>query len=575
MKILSKLNKTKIRIITAVVTIIYTAVSFYFSLPPINLQAEEFYTFFLGKAILCFAVYYGLCAYKKFKHPESVGVADGFDFTIKSLVKSYIIPVIVVGSILIVLLIGSLISAPIFNAGSYHKLLNVENGNFTEDITEINFSNIPTLDKASAEKLGNKKMGEMAEWISQFEVSDLYTQINFNKRPTRVTPLLYGDFFKWWNNKSDGIPAYMRIDMVTQEVTCVKLDEGIKYSESEYFNRNIERHLRFKYPTYIFDTPVFEIDDEGRPYWICTKLKRTIGLFGGQDVDGVVVCDAVTGECEYYEDGKIPQWIDKAYSAELLIEQYDYYGRYINGYWNTLFGQSDMKQTTEGYNYIALNDDVYVYTGVTSVSGDEANIGFVLMNQRTKETKFYSIAGAMEYSAMDSAEGQVQHLKYIATFPLLLNTAGQPTYFIPLKDNSNLVKKYSMVNVSQYQIVAIGDTIKECEEAYIKLLKESNIIEDDAGNDVGDNTDIADKVDIIKVEGKITDIRTAIINGNTYYYIYIDGSDKVFSISALADEMAVMLNPGDMVVIEYEDSQANKSNVIVKIKGIKIQIKTE
>ena len=79
-----------------------------------------------------------------------------------------------------------------------------------------------------------------------------------------------------------------------------------------------------------------------------------------------------------------------------------------------------MLKTTDGYNYLALEDDVWVYTGITSVSGDRSNVGFILMNQRTMETRYYSCAGAEEYSAMESAEGQVQNLKYQATFPLVI-----------------------------------------------------------------------------------------------------------------------------------------------------------
>ena len=317
------------------------------------------------------------------------------------------------------------------------------------------------LDRDSAEKLGDRKLGELADMVSQFEVAENYTQINYHGRPVRVTPLRYGDIIKWFNNRSEGLPAYLIIDMVTQNVEVVRLDEGMKYTTAEHFSRNLYRHLRFAYPTYMFEEPVFEIDEDGTPYWVCAKKEKTIGLFGGTDNHGAVLVNAITGESEYYEEP--PAWVDHVYSAELIIEQYDYYGQYHNGFWNSIFGQRDVTVTTDGYNYLAEGDDVYLYTGVTSVGGDESNIGFLLSNQRTKETKYYPCAGATEYSAMDSAEGQVQNLRYNATFPLLLNIAEQPTYFMALKDASELVKMYAMVNVNQYQIVAIGATVADCE----------------------------------------------------------------------------------------------------------------
>ncbi len=352
--------------------------------------------------------------------------------------------------------VGALLSSPIVNAGKYQKLMAVENGEFSKDIEELSFDQIPLLDKDSAEILGNRKMGSMVDMVSQFEVDELYSQINYQDRPVRVSPLKYADLIKWFTNRKEGIPAYIKIDMATQNTELVKLDEGMKYTTSDYFNRNIYRHLRFAYPTYIFNELSFEVDEEGVPYWICPVRKYNIGLFGGATVERVVLCNAITGEMEDYKIEDVPQWIDRAYSADLLISLYDYYGTLKHGFLNSVLGQKDCLETTDGYNYLAVDDDVWVYTGVTSITGDQSNVGFVLMNQRTMETKFYEIEGATETSAMSSAEGQVQNLKYSATFPLLLNLSGEPTYFIALKDDAGLVKKYAMVNVQKYQIVAIG-----------------------------------------------------------------------------------------------------------------------
>ncbi len=407
--------------------------------------------------------------------------------------------------------IGTLLSSPVVNAKKYRDLVEPETRNFTEDIEQISYDQIPLLDKESAELLGNRKMGSMVDMVSQFEVSSLYSQINYQGRPVRVTPLEYASFIKWFTNQKEGIPAYITIDMATQNTELVKLDEGIKYSESEYLNRNIYRHLRFRYPTYIFDQLSFEIDENGVPYWICPVKKYTIGLFGGQTIGRVVLCNAVTGECEDMAVEDCPTWVDRVYPADLLVQLYDYHGTLVNGFINSVLGQKGCLKTTEGYNYLAMDDDVWVYTGVTSVSGDRSNVGFVLMNQRTKETRYYEIAGAEEYSAMESAEGQVQNLKYKATFPLLLNIANEPTYFIALKDDAGLVKMYAMVNIQKYQNVATGDTVAECEEAYRELL-ESNGITQNAVQE--ENTNI--------VSGKIKRIAQAVLDGNSHFYVVFE-----------------------------------------------------
>ena len=417
----------------------------------------------------------------------------------------------------------------------------METGDFTQDIEEISFDQIPMLDRDSAEKLGDRKLGELADMVSQFEVADNYTQINYKGRPVRVTPLRYGDIFKWLNNRSAGLPAYLIIDMVTQEVDVVRLPEGMHYTTAEHFSRNLYRHLRFQYPTYIFNEPTFEIDEEGTPYWVCPRIVKRIGLFGGTDIQGAVLVNAITGESQYYTD--IPTWVDGVYSAEIIMDQYDYYGTYQGGFINSLFGQKNVTVTTEGYNYIAANDDVYVYTGVTSAGSDESNIGFILTNQRTKQTTFYSIAGAEEFSAMNSAEGVVQHLNYSATFPLLLNISNQPTYFMALKDYAGLVKMYAMVNVQQYQIVATGASVEECQSNYYKLLRQNKL-------DTGEAPILPADEDT--VTGIVTALRSAVIDGTTMYYVTLDAGNTVYCISAGEVEKVILLNVGDRITITYE-----------------------
>ena len=387
-------------------------------------------------------------------------------------------------------------------------------------------------------------MGSLVDMVSQFEVADDYTQINYNNVPVRVTPLVYASPIKWLTNQRNGIPAYIRIDMTTQDTECVMLEEGIKYSKSEYFNRNLYRHIRFRFPTYIFgDQLFFEIDDNGVPYWVCPVKKFNIGLFGGETVGRVVLVNAVTGECTDYAVEDVPTWIDKVYSAELLMQLYDYYGMYQHGFFNSILGQRDCLVTTDGYNYLALDDDVWVYTGITSVNGDQSNVGFVLMNQRTMETRYYEVEGATELSAMSSAEGQVQNLGYRASFPLLLNIAGEPTYFMALKDDAGLVKKYAMVNVQKYQWVAIGDTIEECEKDYKDLLSTNGIVSQSQGG-------------TLEISGVIELIAPVVIEGSTHYYIGITGSDELFDVDVSDEGMygIVRYKEGDRISLVYTEN---------------------
>ncbi len=534
------MKKITRNIVLLIIMLIVAGIYYYVALPAINIHSAGFWTA-LELFIAFITIIYAMVQLRKRSNTNVLPIKSA-NQQLKELKG------VKLGAGLFILtfgifIVGNLLSSPIINADKYQKLMQVKESDFTEDIRQTNYNTIPLLDKDSAELLGNRKMGSMVDMVSQFEVGSDYTQINYKDTPVRVTPLVYANEIKWLTNQKAGIPAYIRIDMATQNTECVKLDKTIKYSKAEYFNRNIYRHLRFRYPTYIFDDQIFfEIDDEGTPYWVCPVKKFNIGLFGGKTVGNVVLCNAVTGECTDYPVEKVPNWIDKVYSAELLMELYNYYGIYKHGFFNSILGQKDCLKATNGYNYIALDDDVWVYTGVTSVSGDQSNVGFVLMNQRTMETKYYKIEGAIEDSAMSSAEGQVQNLGYQATFPLLLNISDQPTYFMALKDGAGLVKKYAMVNVQKYQWVAIGDTVKECEKSYVSLLATNGISE------VKEDSHIFEVI-----TGKIAAAVPVVIEGNTHYYIALDNSDQMFDIDMSDTSLIgiIRYQTGDTIKLTY------------------------
>lgn len=514
---------------------------YYVALPAINIHSSETW-FFVLFLLVALALLYA--ARKRFGRDE---------LKRSKVMKCFGAVILGLG---VVYLLGSLFSSPIINAKKYQKLLTVKEGEFTEDIEELSFDKIPLLDKDTAEILGDRKMGSMVDMVSQFEVDSIYSQINYQDNPVRVSPLRYANLIKWFTNRSNGIPAYIRINMANQTTELVKLEEGIKYTTSEHLNRNIYRHLRFAHPTYIYGELSFEIDERGVPYWIAPVKKFNIGLFGGETVGKVVLCNAITGDMKTYGIKDVPEWVDRAYSADLLVQLFDYYGTLKHGFFNSVLSQKDCLMTTDGYNYLALEDDVWMYTGVTSVNGDQSNVGFVLSNQRTMETKYYKVEGATEASAMSSAEGQVQNLKYKATFPLLLNILGEPTYFIALKDDAGLVKKYAMVNVQKYQIVAIGDSVSQCEENYLELLFSNGVKEVEK-----------DTREIKKTAGKITKIAQAVIDGTSHYYIMVEGSEDIFDVSVVDFIDVIRCEEGQTVVMEYKEDEKANFVMSLEIKG--------
>ena len=504
------------------ITLLVGLVLFYIFLPPINIQSLGFWCYFCTLLIIYSALTGMLCLDSKGR--------------IKDISLSTQISFVAVFVILFLIIIINLFVSPLFQSKKYASRIEIdENSDFISDVKEVNFNQLPLLDKDSSSKLGDRVMGQMPEMVSQYFVSDLYTQINYNDNIVRVTPLEYNGIFKYFKNSKTGITGYITVNSVSGEANLIKVKEGMKYMPSAYFFKNLERHLRINYPTFIFGEENFELDNDGNPYWIVPVIKYS-GIGIRSEIKGVVILDPISGKSKYYEVNDVPSWVDHVYEADLIIEQVDDWGVYREGFLNSLFSQTNVVMTTDGYNYTVMNDDVYLYTGITSVSSDEANIGFILTNMRTKETKFYSVPGAEEYSAMASAEGQVQQMKYKSTFPLLINLNNKPTYLVSLKDNAGLVKMYALVDVQDYQRVVVTDASEGIEKAI------SNYIGDREIEATDDKS-----LDII-----VKKINTANIDGNTYYYIE-DQNGKRYRVSIKVNkEKLPFLKEGDSIKIYYK-----------------------
>ena len=523
------------RVIAIIVAIIILAAAYWWFHPPISVNSVDTWLFVVIFILLPLFLLFRSRSRRYETGDSKLDPNPGKSKTFRVLM---FVPMVV----LALGLLGWITSLDLFpgNAEKYANVLKTDTLNFAEDIQEVDYSQIPVIDRDSAILLGNREMGSIPDYVSQFEISPLYSQINYQGKPVRVSPLGYADLFKWFTNRGEGIPAYALVDMTTQNAEIVRLGDGngMKYTTSEPLARNIHRYIQLKYPFYIFDEKSFEIDEDGQAWWICPVRQYTIGLFGGETINRVVLCNASTGECEELAVEDVPQWVDRVYPADLLIRQYNWSGRYQQGWFNSWLGQSGVVQTTPGtdgtlgYNYIAKDDDVWVYTGVTSATADNSIVGFVLVDQRTAESHYYAVAGATEASAMESAEGQVQNLRYVSTFPLLINVSNQPTYFMALKDGAGLVKKFAMIDIQRYQNVAVGDTVAECQKSYEALL---------ATNGALTAADVSDSSTYGETEGTIRTMAQAVIEGNTHFYVTLVGDDAIYD----------FVLPGNLPIVGY------------------------
>lgn len=542
-----------------ILSVLWLGINYYIYYPVINVQSTEFWDWLLIHSIVVSIIFIFFGIIGRNNH-HKISFHDNFTYFRHGLGRVQLILLMGIPVFCtLVLFFGGLAGSTFFNAKRYASLMPVEQRDFTEDIPESeNVDNIALMDTNSARVFGNRKIGSLSDVVSQFEVEEDYTQINISSKPMKVANLRYASFFKYLNNKSEGIPGYVAVNPVNSDAEYIKLSEGMKYVPSGYFNNNIFRHVQMHNPTRIIEGCYFEVDDVGKPYYICPVLYARVGLFSGMDVKGAILCDPVSGDMEYYDVEDVPSWVDRVYDGDLLEQKFNWYGELSEGFFNSIIGQKGCIRATDDYGYKTIGDDVWIYTGVTSVNGDASNVGFIMVNQRTSEARYYTISGAEEYSAMSSAEGAVQEKNYRASFPSLINVMGVPSYIMVLTDNGGLVKMYAMVNVEQYNMVVTAESQEELFSKYKKLL---------ANNENKNNGTEGEEAMVKEKEIIVSEMEYITMEGETYVYMKDEAQD-VYKMLFAEDESVIKVSVGDRVLVQYDENE-NGIHDLIAVELIK------
>ncbi len=428
---------------------------------------------------------------------------------------------------LIILMIAWLIFVPffstgIFNSKAYRNIIGkVDSTNFTDLVSPVNLNQVPIVDLAFASSLADKKLGDDFALGSRVKLGTPTIQM-VKGNLYWVAPLLHSGFFKWLGNRANGTPGYIMVSATNpQDVSFIREIDGkpinVIYQRNAYFGQNLYRHLYLNGYTNIgMAGDTFELDDNGEPYWTITTYKHKVGVLA-PEATALVTVHAQTGKiAEYpliktaagYDDSKIPAWVDRVQPSYFVMPQLSWWGKYVRGFWNTLFGKRDMLMITEGYNVIYGQDErSYFYTGLSSVGSDEGTVGFTLIDTRNKSTHLYRVSGATEFAAMRSAEGKVQNFRYSATFPILVNLNAKPTYFMTLKDSAGLVKMFCFVSVKDFSLVGVGESIKAARDSYQMALASSRV-----------GTLAEGPVASETFTGRVSRIGSDIKDGRTFYY---------------------------------------------------------
>ena len=548
---MSKRTKT---IISLILGTVVAALLFYIFLPPINPCAPGFWIY-LFVVLLAYLLPFlqPSLAPTVILGPEETKSKKKAKSTLKLHFNKWAaIPLLVP---ILVLIVGAIFSSEFFFARRYAAVINVTEAKFADDMPKTDMSaitNIALMDTDSASMLGTRTLGSLSHVVSQYTISDYYTQINYNNTPKKVSNLEYDGFFKWLGNRGNGVPGFVMVDPVKSESSYVQFKAPIRYVESAYFGEDLTRKLRMSYPTKIFDSITFEIDDEGNPYYVVSCARPRVFLFGAMDISEVILFNPANGESEIMAVEDAPSWIDVVYTGDLATEKYNWKGAYSGGFFNSIIGNVGCTVATDDFGYLVRDDDVWYFTGVTSaVANDKSNIGFILSNARTGEYKFYSVNGAEEHSAMAAAEGEVQEKGYKASFPSLVNISGQATYICVLKDDAGLVKLYALINVENYSIVATGTTQTDAMSAYTKLLKQNDIEIGETGAN--------------SVSFTVEDVRIISVSGVATVYITAEDG-KVYKGYLEADEALILIRKGDSLTLSYSEGEVENVYTILSWK---------
>ena len=464
----------------------------------------------------------------------------------------------------IVFAVCLIVGSEFFNSAQMHQQIGkIEEKSFQEDIIEIDTSQIPVVDYLLADRLADKKLGEELAMGSQMEVGNFYNKQQVNGKLVYVAPLEHRSFWKWFDNQ-EGTDGYIIVSATNpNDVKLVTNLNGkdlkLRYLPSAYFSDNLIRHIRASgFRTEGLAKEInFELDEQGNPYWIVTTYENTT-VWQNPEANGVITCNAQTGEVNWYSIDKAPKWIDIIQPETFIEDQLRNYGEYVHGMFN--WSDKDKLSTTGYITTIYNNGECFYCTGMSSVGKDDATVGFVMVNTRDKSAKMYRMVGATEKAATRSAEGKVQHMGYTATMPIPINVAGIPTYFCTLKDAEGLIKEYAMLKIEDYSIVENGATIMETKRAFLNAINNSGTpVNFGSGKTFGK-----------EYTGIVTRIGSNVESGNTYYYMILDGNtEKIYLASYMTSEDLPLTKVGDKVHVSYV-SEAGGAIHVVDFDNLKI-----
>lgn len=379
-----------------------------------------------------------------------------------------------------------------------------------------------------------------------------------------IAPVEFSGFFKWWN--ADVTPGYFTMSATDSSDNPEFIEADMSYTPSSYFHKNLERHIRLMHPTKIFYGDVqLEIDEDGKPYYI-----RSYGKFitarNGFDVEGIVVVDPATGQTDAFELADVPSFIDGVVSPETVSLQNSYYGKYIHGFMNSLFGKKDVKlpsdEGTEANVSPIFGEDgkMYYFTDFTSPKeGVDSMLGYSLTDGRTGKATYYT--GNLEDSYMDS-QGALQIIekkfiekKWQGEMPVLYNFYGEASWLTPVLDSNGFLQNYFIVSAANPEISVYGNTPNEALKLYKTAIQRG-------ASSVNGSSNAEEK----SVAGTVVRVFKEHVGDYTQISFLLDSKEN-YIVSSEVAPLAVYMQEGDNVQVKF----LNTGELFLPVKEVVIQ----
>lgn len=452
------------------------------------------------------------------------------------------------------------LAAPFFNAEEKYEQANMD---VETEISAFDETKTPaSVPPQYARNKMQKSFGQVPN-TSYYQLGDLQIQ-KVNGDYVYIAPVEFSGLFKWIKGKET--PGYFRLSATDSAANPVFIESPMTYTPSSFYNKDVHRHIWLKYPRHIFyGQAQLEVDEDGKPFYIQT-YGDFISVRNGFSPMGIIMVDPTNGETKEVPLPEVPDFIDGAVSPESVSLRNSYYGKYVHGFWNSMFGKQDVKfPSNEGTEdevspVFDENGVMYYFTDFTSPKEDvDSMLGYSLTNARTGKATFYT--GSQKNSYMDSLGAlQIIEKKFIekewmGEMPILYNFYGEASWLTPVLDTNGFLQNYFIVSAANPEISAYAGTPNAALKQYKIALQRG-----------GSSVNGSSKANQLQTAGSVIRVYKERTESLTVVSFLLNGG-KNFIVTSETSPLSIYLKEGDSVIVNYLET----GEIFLPVTSLEIQ----